>query len=60
MISQRKRHGLSAILLGFIGIGELCLWKVGHTNQYGLYIGIALIVGAVINAVGYIKLSKKI
>ena len=59
VIPQTKRHGLLVILFGFIGVIELWLWKVGHANQYGLYIGLAFTVGAAVSTLQYIKYRNK-
>jgi hypothetical protein len=60
MIPQTTRHGIFMILFSVMGAIELWLWKIEHANQYGLYIGLAFIVGAAISALQYIKYRKKV
>ncbi|MEN8207207.1 MAG: hypothetical protein ABFS24_14530, partial [Pseudomonadota bacterium] len=59
MIPQTTHHGLLMILFSVMGVIELWLWKVGHANQYGLYIGLAFILGAIVSALQYIKYRRK-
>ena len=47
------------LLFSAMGAIELWLWKVGLTNEYGLYIGLVLIVGAGLSAVQYIQYRKQ-
>ena len=58
MIPQSTRHGLLTILFSVMGAIELWLWKIGHANQYGLYIGLALLAGATISVFQYYKYRK--
>jgi hypothetical protein len=59
MISKTISNGFLAILFGVMGAIELWLWKIGHTNEYGLYFGMALIVGALLSALQFIKHNKR-
>ena len=59
MISQTTRNGVLAVLFSVMGTIELWLWKIGHTNQYGLYIGLASVIGAILSALQYIKYRKQ-
>ena len=47
---EARRHALATIVFAVMGGIELWLWKVGHANQYGLYIGLALLAGALLSA----------
>lgn len=60
MIAKTTRYGLSVILFSVMGAIELWLWNLGHTNQYGLYIGLALIAGAVLSAWQYSEHRKRV
>ena len=60
MIPNTPRHGLLMILFSVMGAIKLWLWNTGHANQYGLYIGLALIAGAALSALQYIKYRKKV
>jgi hypothetical protein len=59
MISKTARYGLLMLLFGVMSAIELWLWKAGHTNEYGLYIGLALLVGAILSALQYFKYRKQ-
>ena len=57
---ETKNHVLSCCRVNSaMGAIELWLWKVGHANEYGLYIGLALGVGAILSAAQYIKSRKQ-
>ena len=59
MIKETTRHGLLMILFSVMGAIELWLWKIGHANQFGLYIGLALIIGATLSAFQYSRFRRK-
>jgi hypothetical protein len=43
-----------------MGAIELWLWKTGHANQYGLYVGLACIAGAIVSVFQYYKYRDKV
>ena len=57
-ISDSLRYLLLTILSGVMGTIEMFLWKVGHTDQYGLYFGLAFIGGTFYCARQYMKCRK--
>ena len=59
MVSQTTHYGLSMLLFSAMSAIELWLWKAGHTNEYGLYIGVAFAVGAILSALQYIRYRKQ-
>jgi len=59
-IRQTTRHRVLLILFGVSGVIELWLWRVGQANQYGFYIGLACVFGAILSALQYIKYRKKV
>jgi len=59
VITQTTRHAILTIVLFVMSVIELWLWKIGHANQYGLYIGLALIFGAILSAGQYIQYRRK-
>lgn len=57
-ISDTTRYFGLMILSAVMGFIEMWLWKFGHTDQYGLFFGLAFIVGAFYCARQYIKCRK--
>lgn len=58
-ISDTTRYFGLMILSAVMGFMEMWLWKFGHTDQYGLFFGLAFIGGALYCARQYIKYRKK-
>ncbi len=59
-ISDLKRYAMLTIFSGVMGSMEMWLWKVGYTDQYGVYFGIVFIAGTLYSARQYINCRKKI